>query len=385
MWNRKRSGPLAELLRLFLRLGLTAFGGPAAHLARMQSEAVERRGWISREGFLDLVGVCNLLPGPGSTQVAMALGFVRAGWLGLLVAGTCFILPAALSTLALAWLYCHFGGLGVAHHLLYGVKPVMLAILLHATGNLGRTGLRTWKLAALAVLALTAALLGLPPLGVLLACGGGCLAAVWLSRRPTGASQAGGLAMLATGLSPAKAGLAVSPALLGLLPVALVFLKLGLSVFGSGYVLLAFLQTELVDRLHWITSAQLLDSLAAGQLTPGPVFATATFLGYLLQGLPGAVVATVAIFLPSFLLAALAGTVAGRLRNRPLAAAFLDGVNAAAVALMASVAWPLGSAALVDPATALLALASAAMLFRTKINPTWLLLAAAFLGLLLGS
>jgi chromate transporter len=379
----QNASSLGELLRLFLRLGLTAFGGPAAHLALMQREAVDRRQWLSRSQFLDLTGACNLLPGPGSTQVAMALGFRRAGWPGLLVAGACFILPASLSTLGLAWIYVRFGSLPLLQGLLYGAKPVMLAILLQAVWNLGKSAYRTLPLALLGVASLAGALAGVPPLAVLLLAGGlvllvqarrAGLGAVsgFFAQPSTSASRIG----LATGAG--LAGSAVGAA--GLLSLALVFLKLGVAVFGSGYVLLAFLKADLVDRLHWITPAQLLDAVTAGQLTPGPVFATATFLGFLLHGFSGAAVATLAIFLPSFGMAAAAATLAGRIRNSKRAGAFLDGVNAAAVALMASVALPLGRAALLDGITWGIALVSAFLLLRYRLNATWLILAAGILG-----
>ncbi len=365
---------LGEILRFFLRLGLTAFGGPAAHIGLMEREAVERRGWMSRESFLDLVGACNLLPGPGSTQVAMALGYNRGGWIGLVVAGCCFILPSSLATLALAWAYVRYGSLPQAQGLLYGIKPVMIAIIVQAIWKLGRTAFRRWQLALAGLACFAADLAGIPPIAVLLAAGGLALVAAWAgSRRGT----AMGFAAL-----PAAAGGGALGAT-GLIPLFLVFLKLGVVVFGSGYVLVAFLQADLVDRLHWVTQPQLLDAITAGQVTPGPVFATATFLGYLLRGWAGAAVATVAIFLPSFLMAGLVGALAGRIRKSKLAAAFLDGVNAAAVALMAAVALSLGRAALMDGWTLALGLVSVALLVRYRVNATWLIVGGAVLGILL--
>ncbi len=366
--------PLGEIVRLFLRLGLTAFGGPAAHLGLMQREAVERRGWMSREHFLDLVGACNLLPGPSSTQVAMALGYSRAGWIGLLAAGTCFIFPAAVATLALAWAYVRYGSLPQAQGLLYGAKPVMVAIIVQAVWNLRRMAFRRWPLAVAGLACFMAAVAGAPPFAVLLVCGALTLLAAWQRNRR---GSALGLVWMPLGLGGAIAGAAALSSLF------LVFLKLGVVVFGSGYVLLAFLKSDMVDRLHWITNAQLLDAITAGQLTPGPVFATATFLGYLLHGWAGAAVATAAIFLPSFLMAGLVGALAGRIRKSWLAGAFLDGVNAAAVALMASVALFLGRATLVDGWTWALGLVSAVLLLRFRINSTWLICGGAGLGILL--
>jgi chromate transporter len=368
---------LGEILRLFLRLGLTAFGGPAAHIGLMEREAVERRGWMSREGFLDLVGACNLLPGPGSTQVAMALGYSRGGWTGLVVAGACFILPASLATLALAWAYVRFGGLPQAQGLLYGIKPVMIAIIFQAVWNLGKTAFRRWPLAVAGLACFAAALAGIPPIAVLLVSGGLALLAAWARSR---SSAAMGFAILPATMGGGAAGAAGA---VGLAPLFLVFLKLGVVVFGSGYVLVAFLKADLVDRLHWVTQPQLLDAITAGQVTPGPVFATATFLGYLLRGWAGAAVATLAIFLPSFFMAGLVGALAARIRKSKLAAAFLDGVNAAAVALMATVALSLGRATIIDGWTLAMALISAALLLRFRVNATWLILGGAALGILL--
>ena len=377
MGNRAGNSPPGEIWRLFLRLGLTAFGGPAAHIGLMEREAVERRGWMSRSQFLDLVGACNLLPGPSSTQVAMALGYSRAGWLGLLVAGVCFILPASLMTLALAWAYVRYGSLPSAQGLLYGIKPVMVAIIAQAVWRLGRRAFRRWQLALAGLACFAAALAGAPPIAVLFAAGGLTLLAEWPHSRPGAAMGIAGLPMAAGSGAAGAAGVT------GLTPLFLVFLKLGVVVFGSGYVLVAFLKDDLVDRLHWITTPQLLDAVTAGQVTPGPVFATAAFLGYLLRGWAGAAVATVAIFLPSFVMAGLVGALAGRIRKSPLAAAFLDGVNAAAVALMAAVAISLGRATLVDDWTWALGLVSAALLLRYRVNATWLILGGAALGILL--
>lgn len=371
---------LTELARLFLRLGCTAFGGPAAHLTLMQKEALEKRRWMSRENFLDLVGACNLLPGPGSTQVAMALGYNRRGWPGLLISGICFILPAAASTLALAWAYSRYGSLRFAHSLLYAAKPVMLAILAQAVWILGRSAWRTLPLAALGIGCGLLAASGVHPLIVLL--GAGTLTLLVRAKagqdRPT-RTAAAALAIPQIGASCAAA---VAGGV-GLLQLLGVFLKLGVVVFGSGYVLLAFLQADLVDRLHWITPQQLLDAVTAGQLTPGPVFATATFLGFLLRGWSGAALATLAIFLPSFLMAGFAGALVGHVRRSKLASGFLDGVNAAAVALMAAVSIPLGHASLVDGFTWALATVCAVLLIRFRVNATWLILGAAALSTLL--
>ncbi len=369
-------GSLGELFRFFIRLGLTAFGGPAAHIALMEREAVEQRGWMSREHFLDLVGACNLLPGPSSTQVAMALGFARGGWVGLAIAGACFILPASMATLGLAWAYVHYGHMPQALGLLYGTKPVMVAIVVQAIWRLGRLALRGWFLLLAGLACFAAALAGIPPIALLLTAGG--VAALVANRGQVSLRGVQGFAVL-----PAAAVATATTGTVALLPLVLTFLKLGVVVFGSGYVLLAFLQRDLVDRLHWVTQAQLLDAVTAGQVTPGPVFATATFLGYLLHGYAGAAAATTAIFAPSFLMAGAVGAFAGRIRQSKLAAAFLDGVNAAAVALMATVALALGRATLVDGWTWALALLSVVALVRFRLNATWLIVGGAVVGILL--
>ena len=380
MTNTKSATPPGEILGLFLKLGLIGFGGPAAHIALMEKEAVERRHWLSREQFLDLVGGCNLLPGPSSTQVAMALGFTRRGWLGLFIAGVCFIVPAFLATLALAWAYVRYGHFPQAQGLLYGAKPVMVAIIAQAVWRLGRMALHGWALVLLGAACFVAAFSGVPPVAILLASGGLLLAiALTRSRSANRIPSAQGMAWLSFGAAGAS-GLG-GAASLG--SIALTFLKLGVVVFGSGYVLLAFLRTDLVDRLHWITEQQLLDAITAGQVTPGPVFATATFLGYLLRGWSGAVVATVAIFVPSFFLAAVVGALASRIRRSKLAASFIDGVNVAAVALMAEVGMMLGKATLIDGWTCAIAAVSAVLLLRFQVNATWLILSGAALGILL--
>jgi chromate transporter len=363
--------PVGEIFSFFLRLGTTAFGGPAAHIALMEREAVERRGWLSREEFLDLVGGCNLLPGPSSTQVAMALGYRRGGVPGLALAGVCFIVPASLATLALAWAYVRYGHMPQAEGLLYGAKPVMVAIVAQAIWRLGRLALRTWQFALLGLACFAAAIAGAPPIAILLVAGALVLSGKWGRSRQTAC-----IALIPSG------GVAVGGGV-GLIGIALVFLKMGVIVFGSGYVLLAFLKADLVDRLHWITVQQLLDAITAGQVTPGPVFATATFLGYLLHGWSGAVVATLAVFLPSFFMAGAVGALAGRIRSSKLASAFLDGVNVAAVALMAGVALVLGRATLIDIPTWTMALVSALLLIRFRVNATWLIVAGAALGILL--
>lgn len=376
-----------ELALIFLRLGTVAFGGPAAHIALMHREFVERRGWLTEADFLDLVGASNLIPGPSSTEVAIHIGMRRAGWAGLLLAGICFILPAALLVTALAWAYVRFGSLPQAAGILYGIKPVIIAVVAQALWMLGRAALKTRLLAAVGLAAASLAFLGVPPLALLFGSGAALGLKGWVRDEPT--RRAGPLLALAA-VAAALMGMPLLIAAfqppasraVGLAALLLVFVKIGSVIYGSGYALLAFLRADLVTRLHWLTSAQLLDSVAVGQFTPGPVFTTATFIGYLVAGPWGALVATVGIFLPAFVFVALSGPLLPRVRQSPTARAFLDGVNAASLALMAFVTWQLARAALVDAVTIAVAVVSAILLLRWKLNSAWLVLGGAVVGLL---
>ena len=368
-------GELKALLLLFLRLGVSAFGGPAAHIAMMEDEVVRRRQWLTSDEFLALIGATNLIPGPNSTEMAMHIGRDRAGWRGLLVAGTAFILPAALMTGTLAWVYVHYGSLPAGAAVLYGVKAVVVAVVVQALFRLGPAAAKTLPLRLLGVLATVGAALGVNELLILALAGA---AAVALERRPT-LSALFAVGPLATGLTPVALATSATP--FHLVGLFLVFAKIGAVLFGSGYVLLAFLRSDLVDRLHWLTEAQLLDAVAAGQVTPGPVFTTATFIGYLLGRTPGAVVATVGIFLPAFFFVALSGVLLPVLRRSSRFRAFLDGVNVASLALMAVVAVQLARAAIVDMLTAALAVGSAVLLLRFKVNSTWLVVGGALAGI----
>jgi chromate transporter len=367
---------LWDIARLFLKLGTTAFGGPAAHIALLQHEVVERRGWMSQAEFLDHLGASNLIPGPTSTELVIHIGRKRGGWPGLLVAGACFILPAAVMVGILAWAYVRFGKLPAVSGLLYGVKPVVIAIILQALWKLGRTAIKRVSLAIVALVALVLSVAGLSPLWVLLA--GGALAfAVSLDARRTKA------AILPSAPWVAAAVGAAIPSAAGLWPILLVFMKIGAMVFGSGYVLLAFLRTDLVERLGWLTQQQLLDSVAVGQVTPGPLFTTATFLGYLLHGTPGAIAATVGIFIPAFVFVAVSAPLIPRIRASRTASAALDGVNVASLALMAVVTWQLAQSALVDATTIAVTLVSALALFvYPRLNSAWLIGGAGLLGAL---
>jgi chromate transporter len=356
---------LGQLAWLFLRLGSTAFGGPAAHIAMIHDEVVTKRRWLTREKFLDLLGAVNLIPGPNSTEMAIHIGHL-AGWLGLIVAGACFIVPAALLTGILAWAYVEYGTLPQAAGIFYGVKPVVIAIVVQALWKFCRDALRTPWLAVIGLVALGLEIAKMNELVVLLV--GGMLA--MLGRRRAAASVVPVLPLLG----------AVAPPAVGLGPIFLFFLKVGSVLFGSGYVLLAFLRTDLVENYHWLTEAQLLDAVAVGQFTPGPVFTTATFIGYLLMGPAGAVVATLGIFLPAFVFVALSGPLIPRVRRSPSASAFLDGVIVASLALMVMVTWELGRSALVDWITIGIALVAAAILLRFRINSVWLIFAGGLIG-----
>jgi chromate transporter len=378
--TRRPPHSLLELARLFLKLGTLGFGGPAAHIALMEDEVVRRRGWMSRERFLDLLGATNLIPGPNSTEMAIHVGNERAGWRGLVVAGVSFVLPASLIVLACAWAYTRYGTLPAAEGLLRGVKPVIIAIVLQALWGLGRTAARTRVLAAVGLLALAAAAAGLHELAVIF--GAGVLAAslAW-ARSGTGRRRANAIAALPLGAAALAATTAAVP--FGPTSLFLVFLKIGSVLFGSGYVLLAFLRADLVVRRGWLDEGQLLDAIAVGQVTPGPVFTTATFVGYVLGGFRGAAVATVGIFLPAFVFVALSGPLVPRIRRSPVAGAFLDGVGVASTALMALVTAQLARAAIVDGWTAAVAAASAVLLLRFRASPAWLVPAGGLLGLAL--
>lgn len=366
-----------ELAALFLRLGCTAFGGPAAHIALMQAEVVERRRWLSSTEFLDRVSAANLIPGPNSTELAIHIGYERAGWPGLFVAGACFIVPSAASTLGIAWFYVRFGALPQVPGLLHGIKPVIIAVVVQALLGLGRTVLAPTLHKVLVAIAVSAALAGVAELGVL--AGTGVLAMAARGSLPTRPKAP--MLALGTGLgATAVASGAATPSSL-----FLVFAKIGSLLFGSGYVLLAFLRSELVVDRHWLTEAQLVDAVAAGQITPGPVFTTATFVGYVLGGAAGAGAATAGIFAPAFLFVAASGFLVPRLRASPRANAFLDGVNVASFALMAVVAVQLGRTSLVDPVAVLLGVGSLVALLRWKVNSVWLILAGGAVGLLVGS
>jgi chromate transporter len=370
---------LNEVALVFLKLGTVAFGGPAAHIAMMEDEFVTRRRWLTREQFLDRLGAANLIPGPSSTEMAIFIGYEKRGWPGLLVAGCTFILPAAIMVGAIASAYVRYGTLPQVNGVLYALKPVVIAVVIQAFWKLARTAMKSlWlgivgSVAALLyvlrvhevlLLAIAAALAGAPMLYQKLP---------HLRKMTVGVLTPPKLAHLL-----GAAGAIAIP--VGLWRLFLVFAKIGAVLFGSGYVLLAFLRADLVGRLHWLTERQLLDAVAIGQVTPGPVFTTATFIGYIIGGVPGAVVATVGIFAPGFVYVALSGLLIPRIRRSRVAASMLDGVVVGSLALIGVVAWQLGRAAIVDVPTLVIAIVSTALLLRFRVNSAWLIVTAGAFG-----
>ena len=370
----EQRGTLPEIAREFLRLGFVAYGGAAAHIAMMEERFVRQRAWVTRERFVDLVGAVNLLPGPTSTELAIYLGEIRGGIPGLITAGACFILPAAVLVVALAWAYLRFGAVPQMAGLLFGIKPVVVALMAQAIWNLGRAAMKSTALAILAVCVVALAAWGVHAL--LLLIGAGILWMIIGAGRSLARTRAAIVGMIGTGA-------ASSVGTIGAVPVFLYFLKIGAVLFGSGYVLLAVLRADLVAKLHWLSDAQLLDAIAVSQATPGPFFTVATFIGYLLAGWRGAALATLGMFLPAFVYVGATAGFLPKLRQSPVASAFLDGVNAAAVALMAFVGWQFARASLVNASAVILAVVSAVLVFRYKVNSAWLVLGGAIAGILL--
>ncbi len=376
---------LVELARVFLRLGAIAFGGPAAHIAIMDDEIVKQRQWLDRETLLDLIGITNLIPGPNSTELAIHIGYLRGGWRGLLIAGSCFIVPAMLLVWGLAMLYVRYQTLPQLHGLLYGIKPVIIAILVQAIWKLGKQAAKDTPTSLAGLLAMAGyfakwnEILLLVVLGVAV-----MLTKTQLRKPPISAAVLLPMAGITAQVSRTIGGItsATAPAFaVSWMQVFWFFLKIGCVLYGSGYVLLAFLQRELVDQQRWLTAQQLLDAVAIGQFTPGPVFTTATFIGYLLAGHGGAIAGTIGIFLPAFVFVWLVNPWVAKLRQSPWASGFLDGVNAASLGLMAAVTYGLGQAALIDGLTVGLALVSAIALMRFQVNSAWLVVIGGAIGL----
>ncbi|WP_392530726.1 chromate transporter [Nostoc sp. C117] len=375
--SREQKQRLTELAMVFLRLGAIAFGGPAAHIAMMDNEVVNRRQWMSREKLLDLLGITNLIPGPNSTELAIHIGYERGGWRGLLVAGSCFIFPALVIVWALAAIYARYQTVPQVEWLLYGIKPVMIGIVLQAVWNLGKKAAKDLPTMIAGVAAIAAYFAGLNEILVLILLGiSVMLVKNWQTRGHTS-----GVFLLPFSGVLAQVGSTAVVTSVNWVSVFFFFLKIGCVLYGSGYVLLAFLQRELVERNHWLSSQQLLDAVAIGQFTPGPVFTTATFIGYLLAGNAGAIAATIGIFLPAFVLVWVVNPWVDKLRQSPWASGFLDGVNAASLGLMAGVTYTLGRAAIVDWLTIIVVIVSAIAVFRFKVNSAWLVLTGGAIGL----
>jgi chromate transporter len=369
---------LAELARVFLKLGITAFGGPVAHIAMMEDEFVRKRRWITQQQFLDRLAAASLIPGPSSTEVAIFVGQSKRGWVGLLVAGCCFIIPAAVLVTLIAAVYVRYGSLPQVAGMLYATKPAVIAIILQALWNVSRSAMKTRLLTLIGLVAVFLNAVGVAPLAVLLMAGIAAGADVWVKKE----KSVGVSAIPSLGPSGFLLGTVVATvdAPVSLVRLLLLFLKIGAVVFGSGYVLLAFLRADFIDRLHWLTEKQLLDAIAVGQFTPGPVFTTATFIGYLVAGIPGALVSTVGIFLPGFVLVAACGPLILKMRQSSFASAILDGVVAGSWALMAVVAWQLGRGAIVDWLTVIILTTSAVLVLRFHLNSAWVIAGAALCG-----
>lgn len=369
---------LFEVFKIFLRFGITAFGGPAAHISMFHDEIVERRKWINRQQFLDLLGATHLIPGPNSTEMAIHLGFLRAGWVGLIVAGTSFILPAMFIVIFFAWMYSQFGTTPQAEWMLYGIQPVVIAIVLQAIISLGKVAIKGIATLSAGFAAIILYFLSVGPVIALIAASLVVPLANIASRKKT----LSGFTWLPILYSSWTINIPSGPIDLKIL--FFTFLKIGSMLYGSGYVLLAFLHADFVQRLGWLTEQQLFDAVAVGQFTPGPVFTTATFIGYLLGGFPGALIATVGIFLPSFIFVAISNPLIPKLRNSPTVSCFLDGLNAASLGLMLAVVAQLAQTAFTDLLSVAIFGLSALFLFRFRTNPTWLILGGILIGLFAG-
>jgi chromate transporter len=374
--NQPLSQRLAEVAALFLKLGITGFGGPAAHIAMMHNEVVKRRKWMDDQQFLDMLGATNLIPGPNSTEMTIHIGYLRAGWLGLVTGGAFFILPSMSIVMALAWAYVKFGSTPAANWLLYGIKPAMISIIVMALWDLGRKAVKGSLTIAVGLAVFILYFLRVNEIGLLFAGGLIVMLGANIQRLKQANLKSVFLPLSAFGI----------PALLAApfsLPVLfLTFLKIGSVLYGSGYVLLAFMRADFVTRLGWLTDQQLIDAIAIGQVTPGPVFTTATFVGYILGGIPGALLATLGIFLPAFIFVAISNPLIPKIRNSTWISGLLDGINIASLGLMGAVTVDLGRASLVDPITILVALISFVLLIRFKVNSTWLVVGGAIVGLL---
>ncbi len=374
---------LKEVAVLFFKLGVFAFGGPAAHIAMMEDEIVQKRKWMTREHFLDLLGITNLIPGPNSTEMAIHCGFHRAGWAGLVAAGICFIFPAVVLTGLLAHVYVTYGDLPNIEPFFYGIRPAVLAIILSAIIKLNKKAYKNWQLGVIGIIVMGLVIAGLNEVVAIL--GGGIIGAIWLKFSVRGKQIFSSVPLALPSLYKVVPVLTVIPikivSVITASKIFLVFLKIGCVLFGSGYVLIAYLEGELVEKLGWLTQTQLLDAVAMGQFTPGPVLSTATFIGYQLKGIEGALFATLGIFLPSFILVALVNPVVGHLRRSKFLSLFLDAVNKSAVGVMLAVTYQLAVNSLVDWRAIVFASISTLVVVKfKKVNVVWIVLGGSFLG-----
>lgn len=365
---------LKEVAQLFLKLGIIGFGGPAVHLAMMQNEVVVKRKWLDEQHFLDLLGATNLIPGPNSTEMAIHLGHERAGVKGLIVAGLCFILPAVILTGFFAWLYKEYGQLPAIQPFLYGIKPAIIAIILGAIFPLAKKSCKTVPLAIIGIVVLVLSLLHFNEIALLF--GAGFLSLFWFSIKNKNAVKSNWIPLAFLPLS--QTTLAVSN-----WNIFLIFFKIGAILYGSGYVLFAFLDAELVAK-GLLSRTELIDAIAVGQFTPGPIFSSVTFVGYQINGISGAMVATFAVFLPSFVFVGLLNPLIHKMRNLKLFSVFLDAVNVASVAVIVSICVQMGTETITNWRTILIALVSIVIAFNCKkINSAFIVIGGAFLGYLL--
>lgn len=366
--------PLPVIAKLFLKLGIIGFGGPAVHIALMQEEVVRKRAWMKEEHFLDLVGATNLIPGPNSTEMTMHIGHERAGWKGLIVAGSCFIIPAVIITAFFAWLYQRYGQLPQVQPFIYGIKPAIIAVVVSLMINLGRKALKTIELGVIGTLAAVAVLAGYNEIYVLF--GGGLLGIIIHGLKTKAKTTNGIFPFVLLQISNANSNLSD-------FKLFITFLKIGSILYGSGYVLFAFLDAELVSK-GLLTKQQLVDAIAVGQFTPGPVFSSATFIGWQIGGAPGAIAATIGIFLPSFLFVALLNPMIPRLRKSKIMSAFLDAVNIVSIAIILSVIVEIGRLTLLDWKTIAIAIISFIVTFYfRKLNTAFIIFGGAVLGYVL--
>jgi len=374
---------LLEIAQVFFKLGVIGFGGPAAHIAMMEEEVVTRREWMTRSRFLDLIGATNLIPGPNSTEMAIHVGYIYGGFFGLILAGVCFLIPAVVITGIFAWIYVAYGDLPQIAPLFYGIKPAVLAVILGALWKLGKKAVKSYQLFLIGLGVAVLLLVGINEVIALLI--GGFVGMLLLQKVLPKQTAEGLIGTLSFGTIIKAVAAITAKTVPPLWKLGLFFLKVGSILFGSGYVLIAFIEGELVNQNGWLTQQQLLDAIAIGQFTPGPVLSTSTFIGYVIAGLPGALVATVGIFFPSFIFVIILNPVIPKLRNSQWTSAFLDAVNVSAVGLMTVVTLQLAYSLFLQPldyVAMIIFLAGAIALFRFQLSPLWLVLGGAVLGLI---